>query len=120
MQTPCVTGGVEGHREGITHNLKDISIMRLNRLIQNLMMPRQKSGHFARMFLCEFGAAFDIGEEESDSAGGESHSTSPPLFSMPSPTPHQAATFVHLQKRTRKPRRQGLYVRALRRCHNNA
>ena len=74
MQTLCVTGGVEGHREGITHDLKDASIMRLNRLIQNLMMPRQKSGHFVRMFLREFGRALDVCEEEGDRAGGESHS----------------------------------------------
>lgn len=80
MQTLCVTGGVGGHREGITHNLKDISIMRLNRLVQNFMMPRQKSGHCARIVLRELGRALDVCEEEGDGAGGESHYISSSVF----------------------------------------
>jgi hypothetical protein len=41
-----------------------------NRPVQNLIMPRKQGGHFVRMFLREFCTAFDVGEEEGDSAGG--------------------------------------------------
>jgi len=48
--------------------LKDISIVRLNGLMQYLVMAREQSRHGIRILLCEFGTAFNIGEEEGDGA----------------------------------------------------
>jgi hypothetical protein len=59
---------VERGREGIADDLEDISVRSMNGSIQNLVMSRQKSGHFVRMFLREFGRAFNISEEECDRA----------------------------------------------------
>jgi hypothetical protein len=57
-----LAGMMERRSKRIAHQLKDISLIRLNGLIENLMMPRKQSRHFIRMLLCEFGAAFDIRE----------------------------------------------------------
>jgi hypothetical protein len=35
------------------------------------MVARQQEGHRLGMLLCDFGATFDVGEEERDSAGGQ-------------------------------------------------
>lgn len=51
--------------------MKDISILVMNALMQNLIVTRQESWHLFRMFLREFGTAFDICEEEGDCAGRE-------------------------------------------------
>src|SRR5262245_33424037 len=59
--------------KGIAHDLKDISILRLKRLIEDLMMPRQQARHHIWKLLRQFGAAFYIREEEGDSAGGKRH-----------------------------------------------
>ncbi len=75
MRVEChvyrVAGGVERRAKRIANDLKYTAIARLNRPIQNFMMPRQQGHHFIWMLLCEFGASFDVGEEEGDGAGGE-------------------------------------------------
>ena len=44
--------------------------MRSDRLMQNGMMPRQQSRQRIRILLRQIRAAFDIGEQEGDRAGG--------------------------------------------------
>ena len=65
----CVNGIVKRDGERIPDNSKAVAVVRLNRLIQDLMMPRQQARHVAGIFLREFGAAFDVSEEEGDRAG---------------------------------------------------
>jgi hypothetical protein len=57
---------VERRAKCVAYNLKDISIAGLNGLAQNLMVTREQGRHRIRILLCDFGAAFDVGEEESN------------------------------------------------------
>ena len=58
--------GVKRRRERIPHNLKNISILRLDGLSQYLIMSRQQGNDLVRVLLCQPGAALDVGKEESD------------------------------------------------------
>ena len=46
-------------------------MMRFHGFIQDGVMPRKQRRHLLRMFLCEPGAAFDVGEEKGDGTGRE-------------------------------------------------
>ena len=72
-----VAGGVESRGKRIPNNLKDIAVIRLNGLIQNLMVPRKQRRQRVRILLRQFSAAFDIGEEKCDGACRDSYSASP-------------------------------------------
>jgi hypothetical protein len=60
---------VERRAERIAGDLKDVSVVHLDRLMQNGMMPREEGGQFGRELLRQRGAALDVREEESDGAG---------------------------------------------------
>lgn len=71
-----VAGRVECCRKGIAHDLKDEAIVRLNRLVQDFVVPREQSWHRIGILLCQFGAAFDIGEKKSNCTCGDCYSAS--------------------------------------------
>jgi hypothetical protein len=51
---------MKGAAKRIANDLKDNPAVAFDGVIQNLMVPRQESGHGIRMFLCQFRTAFDI------------------------------------------------------------
>ena len=61
---------MKGGAEGIPNDLEDISAVTFDRLAQYGMMARQRLGHNGRIMLPELRATLNIGEQESDSAGG--------------------------------------------------
>jgi hypothetical protein len=67
----CISRGVECYAECIANDLKDISVVRIHRGLQDGMMAFAQNLPFIGMFLSEFCTALDIGEKEGDSAGGE-------------------------------------------------
>jgi hypothetical protein len=62
---------MEGCTKCITDDLKDIAIAQFNCRRQNGVMMLPQRLPFFGMFLREFGAAFNIREEKSNSAGGK-------------------------------------------------
>src|SRR5689334_12047076 len=62
---------MESSTECIADDLEDISVLGLNGLVQDLMMPREKSWHGIGILLRQLGTTFNIGEEEGDSASGK-------------------------------------------------
>src|SRR5262245_18142117 len=63
----------------VSNNLKDITIVSINRLIKNFIVPGQEGRHRMRMLLCKFRAAFNVGEQECDDARGR-HTHKNPLL----------------------------------------
>ena len=66
-----VARAVERDGKRITHELKDIPVVRINRLMQNFMVAREERRHRFDMMLCQFRAAFNIRKEKGDSARRE-------------------------------------------------
>src|SRR5436190_14719729 len=62
----CISGSMERRRKRVTNNSESKAVMRFNGLTQNLIVLRKQGWHLVRMFLCEFGAAFDICKEKRD------------------------------------------------------
>jgi hypothetical protein len=62
---------MEGGTKCVANDLKDKTITTLDRRSQDGMMPLTQSLPLVRILLSQLGAAFDIREEESDSAGRE-------------------------------------------------
>ena len=60
---------MESRAETISHFEKGISVMRLDAVLQNLIVPRHQAGRGIGMLLCKFGGAFDVGKKECDRAG---------------------------------------------------
>jgi hypothetical protein len=62
---------MEGGAEGVPDDLEDMAIVCLNGGAQNGVMacPQRLPG--ITLFLGEFGAALDVGEQEGDGAGGK-------------------------------------------------
>ena len=73
----CITGGVERRGKRIAYHLEDISVISFNCLMQDLIMSRQKHRHLIWMLLCQFGAAFDVGEEEGNRSRREIQGMAP-------------------------------------------
>jgi hypothetical protein len=65
----CLAGGMEGCTKRIANDLKDISVISLDRLPQNFMVTREQVGHRIGMLLRDFGTAFNVSEKEGDGAG---------------------------------------------------
>src|SRR5919107_6195640 len=55
-----LNGGVKRSTKGIPDNLKYISILGANGLVQYFVMPRQERRHFRRVLLHQLRAAFDV------------------------------------------------------------
>jgi hypothetical protein len=65
-----IKGGGKGCAETVSDNLKDISVVRADALVQDLMVPCQKSRHFLGILLGKFRAAFDVSKKKGDRTGG--------------------------------------------------
>ena len=61
---------MEGHTECVADDLKDEAAMRFDRLVQELVMPRQQRLKGIGMLLGDVAAAFDVGEEKGHRAAG--------------------------------------------------
>ncbi len=57
--------------KGIAHLQENISIMRLDALFQDLIMPRHQTGRGLRKLLRKPGGALDISKKECDRARGK-------------------------------------------------
>ena len=67
---------VEGRRKGIACDLKDKSVMSLNGVVQNFIVPRKQSRHVIRILLRKFRTAFNIRKEKSNCTGRNNYGAS--------------------------------------------
>jgi len=69
---------VERRTEGITDDLEDVAVLRLDRFAQNCVMVCEEGWQLGGELLRQRGAAFNVGEQKGDGAGGQfSHQISP-------------------------------------------
>jgi hypothetical protein len=78
---------MERGAKGISNGLENMPMMRSNGLIQDLMMACEQGWHRVGIFLREPCAAFDVGEEEGDGAGGKIRHTNKPRLPIKSLLP---------------------------------
>jgi hypothetical protein len=60
----------------VANNLKDITIVRIHRRLQDGVVPLAQRFPLIGILLRELGTTFDVREEEGDGAGGKNHSNS--------------------------------------------
>ncbi len=64
-----IAGSMKRRAKGVTRDLKDVSMMRPDGLMQNGMMLRKKDRQIGGELLRQRGAAFDVGKQKRDGAG---------------------------------------------------
>jgi hypothetical protein len=67
-----VVGVLEYRAEPIAQRMKNMSVMRSDRVLQQRIVTGERRLHGLRMLLEEPGRAFDVGEEKGDGAAGQS------------------------------------------------
>src|SRR5205085_12345617 len=79
----CVGGYGEGDAESITDGLKDVSLMAFDGVAQEGVVTLEGCWQGGAILLRQLRAAFDIGEQEGDSARWERGYREPPCCDIP-------------------------------------